>query len=208
MLGTVLLLTTMARAEGKEDPVLVDAAADHHQKGVEFYRSGRFDAARIEFDTAFQLSNNPGVLFNLAKTCEQLGDYAQAMRHAERFQQTLKAPDPELDELLARLRARLAPPPPQPTPRKGLPLWPGVSGVVLGGVLMVSGIATAGLGYQLSRDVESMPLSLADYDAADAKGRLLNNSTIGLLVAGGVVAGAGITLVILSRRYSLQHKTP
>ena len=72
----------------KEAPAALskqDAAAQHFQLGVEFYRAGDYAAARVEFDAAYGLSGLPDLLHNLSLTAEKQGQIAAAIDYEERF---------------------------------------------------------------------------------------------------------------------------
>lgn len=72
----------------KEAPAALskqDAAAQHFQLGVEFYRAGDYAAARVEFDAAYGLSGLPDLLHNLSLTAESQRQIAAAIDYEERF---------------------------------------------------------------------------------------------------------------------------
>ena len=61
-IGVAGLAMPAAAQTLKEAPAMLnkqDAAAQHFQLGVEFYRAGDYAAARVEFEAAFGLSQLP-----------------------------------------------------------------------------------------------------------------------------------------------------
>jgi len=62
-----------------------DDARAHHRRGVELYGRGRFVEALAEFEGAYALHANPGLLFNLGQTHYQLGHYALALQALHQY---------------------------------------------------------------------------------------------------------------------------
>src|SRR5579884_3926042 len=54
-------------------------ARDHYEKGLTHYNLGEFDPAVEEFKKAYELSNAPGLLFNIAQVYRAKEDYKQAL---------------------------------------------------------------------------------------------------------------------------------
>jgi hypothetical protein len=110
ILALLLGLTTTAHAEG--DAQLEEARA-HVQKGQQFYDEDAFEAARAEFQRAYEQSKSYKILYNLALVSTQLNDFATAYRHHERYLRDggAEVPEPRRAEVLRaleRLRPRIA----------------------------------------------------------------------------------------------------
>jgi tetratricopeptide (TPR) repeat protein len=54
-------------------------ARDHYEKGLKHYNLGEFDPAVEEFKKAYELSDAPGLLFNIAQVYRAKEDYKQAL---------------------------------------------------------------------------------------------------------------------------------
>jgi len=54
-------------------------ARDHYEKGLTHYNLGEFDPAVEEFKKAYELSNAPGLLFNIAQVYRAKEDFKQAL---------------------------------------------------------------------------------------------------------------------------------
>lgn len=76
---------------------------------MKFYEAGAYDAARVEFEACYALSNVPDILYNLTLTAEKQGKLADAIGYAERYLAAQKdAPDTAaVKERIARLRQQL-----------------------------------------------------------------------------------------------------
>jgi tetratricopeptide (TPR) repeat protein len=81
----------------------IAAAQRHFQSGAEFFQRGNYEAARLEFESAYQLSKYPQLLFNLAKTAEKLNRTADLIRYLEEY----LASNPPAEEA-GQLREKLA----------------------------------------------------------------------------------------------------
>lgn len=113
-----LFLTLTAQAE--ETPR--GAARSHSKTGEDFFKQGRFAEARVEFEAAFALSQEPDLLFNVAKSYEREGSIVQALGAYDRYL-ALRRDDTETAARVQRMRESLAPAapilpaPPVPSPR-------------------------------------------------------------------------------------------
>lgn len=116
----VLLGTAYAEAAraGDEDSAEARAARHHFDLGEAFYRSGKLEAARLEFETAYRLYPVPLLLWNLGKVAEKQGRKAEAIDYLERYvraqrdEAQRKAEADALAEVqtsLERLRSEVAP---------------------------------------------------------------------------------------------------
>jgi tetratricopeptide (TPR) repeat protein len=157
--ATAVLATTLAVAAlpaAAEDRA-TKAARKHYDKGEKLFALGRFDAALLEYEAAFEAKALPGFLFNIGQCHRNLGDYDAAIFS---FKKYLKL-DPDADnkeavlELIDELEAErkeivIDEPPPPPPPRAGgkKPIYK--KWWFWGGVAAVAGASTGT--YLLLRD--------------------------------------------------------
>lgn len=172
------LLTSIPAAKADEArqklfpaaPEIGAVAERHFDDAAAFYKAGNYEAAKVEFSAAYDLSRHPDLLYNLSLVAERQARYADALALTERFlaEKGSQATQQERDEAggrIARLRTQLAPagvtaPGPAPgrvasasavaptTPRttpatepeKGRSNWAGPLLLGVGGGLVVGGI--------------------------------------------------------------------
>lgn len=177
--------------------------------GQRLYEEGRYEEAIVAFQTAYDLSKRPLMLFNIANAYERLGQLEQAIASLNQYR--VFADPSEQDVLLARvqtLERRLAaqrPPVPVPVPapapvlpdpvptrpvpqRRSVAPWV----VTLGGAAVaLAGTSVAGLTWSRSRDL---------LEQGDEQGwqrlRPVNNAAVVSGLAGGAVGAVGLTWVI------------
>src|SRR5690606_20052052 len=108
-LVVLLLLATTSIAPARADGV-ADEAEVHFRLAAEHYTKGRLNEALAEFFISNRLAPNRNVVFNIARTYEQLGKLDEAFR----YYNDLAAEDwsekdrKNLDAALARLRPKVA----------------------------------------------------------------------------------------------------
>jgi len=161
VVAVLAMLVAIARTAAADDPATRDAR-QHFDKGEKLYALGRFDAALVEYEAAFEAKPLPGFLFNIGQCHRNLGDYDSAIFSFRKYLRL--APDAEnreavlalIDDLeqqkeqaeqTKRQQAFAPPPSPQRTdrPRRFYTRW-----WFWGGVAAVAG---AGAGtYFLLRD--------------------------------------------------------
>jgi tetratricopeptide (TPR) repeat protein len=61
------------------------AAKALYQQGVAFFRAGKFEAAAGLFKAAYEQDQSPTLLYNLARTYEEMGEPAQAAAHFQNY---------------------------------------------------------------------------------------------------------------------------
>jgi tetratricopeptide (TPR) repeat protein len=211
----VLLLSAPALGQtpGAGDPPAgdpkIEAAKQHHDKGVEFFEAGDYESALTEFKATYDLSKRQDVLFNMAVATDKLGRYSESAGYLERYL-TLEPGAKDAKELLAKVRTKMAAsasaalPPTRRTASKP-PAGASVL-VALGASLLIADIGTAAAGYSLSSRVESQPLDLWTYLDSEAQGQRLNQASAALLAIGLSASLAGVTWHLVA--YGRQHRTP
>ena len=199
-----------------------DAAAQHFQLGLKFYRAGDYAAARVEFEAALGLSGEADLLHNLSWTAEKQGQIAVAIDYEERFLAVKSSAltTAELDQARGRLvrlrelqsRGPQAAPsdsPPaaapvttarraEPSPRGYRPPVGALALLVGGGSALVAGIACGGAALAISGQLHSgQAFTLREIDTLNTQGQALNGAAIALDVVGGLsVVGGGVWLVL------------
>lgn len=108
VITTVAARTMPAHARGEGDRSL-DTALALNRRSSDLYRQGRYGEAIALLREAYRLNPDPILQYNLARSCEQLGDYVCAIDAYETY---LAAAEPSdrvsVEARLARCRARLA----------------------------------------------------------------------------------------------------
>ena len=84
-----LAQSTSANADAQQ--TARDQAEGFMRRGVEQYKKGEFELARVEFARAFALVQHPAIARNLADTEMQLGRYRDAAEHWSFFLKTVPA---------------------------------------------------------------------------------------------------------------------
>lgn len=88
-------------------------ARQRYNRGLQLYSEANYDAARVEFERAYQLAPSYKILYNIGLAYEQLGDYVQALTILERYLQQggNEITDERRNEVikeLAQLKPRIA----------------------------------------------------------------------------------------------------
>ena len=60
-------------------------ASLHYDRGLKLYDDGNYEAARVEFERAYELAPNYRVLYNIGHCYKQLNDYVAALKALERY---------------------------------------------------------------------------------------------------------------------------
>jgi len=108
--------TTAAPAAAPASPALdpkLEEARQRYARGLQLYNESNFEAARVEFERAYELAPSYKILYNVGLSCEQLGDYVQALRTLERYLREGGADvsderKAEVTKELAQIRPRIA----------------------------------------------------------------------------------------------------
>lgn len=63
----------------------MEEARQRYTRGLALFSEGNYEAARVEFERAYQLAPSYRILYNIGLAYEQLGDYVQAQASLKRF---------------------------------------------------------------------------------------------------------------------------
>jgi tetratricopeptide (TPR) repeat protein len=159
MTATAVPGTARAAEKGASpNQAQLNAAKGFFANGQALYAQGRYEAAWLEFSSAYQMVQLPDLLFNMARCEAKLGRNADAAKHYREFlKQSPSDPEaPKIEAEIARLEGRspepvapapVAPPPPPPAPveppARRIPLITTVAGGTAV-VLLIAGAATLG----------------------------------------------------------------
>jgi hypothetical protein len=102
-------------ADGKADvpDAAKDEARQRYQRGLQLFNEANYEAARVEFERAYQLAPSYKILYNIGLCYGQLGDYVQAQSTLQRYLE-IGAHDisedrrSEVAKELAQIRPRIA----------------------------------------------------------------------------------------------------
>ena len=173
-----------------------DAAIQHFRLGVEFYRLGNYEAARVEFEAAYGLSKMSDLLHNLSLTAEKQGQIGEAIDFEERFLagkrgeltadetdqargrllrlrdiQSGKAPHPVVGASVAPATAPTAQPAPPVRAGGWRPPGAAIGLMVGGGAALVAGIACGSVALSTgARLASGQAFTLREIDALKAQG--------------------------------------
>ncbi len=79
-------------------PEAIAAARAFFEKGEAYYKAGKYQAAWVEFSSAFQIVEMPDLLFNIARCEAKMGRAADAAKHFRQFL-AAKPDDPDADNI-------------------------------------------------------------------------------------------------------------
>lgn len=171
ILAAALLTSALAfpaRAKESALSLIEQKVKAHVQRGNEHYDAHRYQEAIEEFEAAYVLAEAPALLFNIAQAQRLKGDKATAKKTYERY---IAAVPAGATAEVARDHARQ-----------------------LGEELQ----REEALARQRKADEERMAAEEQVRKAVEARWRSRHNAGIGVLVAGGLVAGTGGLLYALS----------
>lgn len=213
----VLLLTCFAARAGAQDVAAppADAPEDddamartHFEAGRQHYDRGRYDLALGEFEVAYEMSEQPKLLFNLYLATERLGRLQESADYLERYLPHAEEDRPVLEERLANLRQRIAdaaaaergavaPPPPSTRASSG-PSAAAIVSFSAGG----AGLVTFALFALLSSGEDADLASTCGRDAGrrcstDDTATLSTYNTIADLGLGVTLIGAGLGVAFM-----------
>jgi len=73
-----------APAGEEQDPKILEAR-QRYQRGLQLFNEANYDAARVEFERAYQLAPSYKILYNIGLSYEQLGDYVAAQTTLQKY---------------------------------------------------------------------------------------------------------------------------
>lgn len=121
-----LLLALVAPLSARAEDGSAAAAREHYQKGTSYYDLGRYADAIKEFEAAYEIKNDPALLYNLAQSNRLAGNSEQALhfyrtylRYVPKAANRAEIEDriKQLDQLVSQKgSAQTAPPPITTTP--------------------------------------------------------------------------------------------
>lgn len=108
MLATLLCVFGSQAGAGQSDDDRIARA--HYATGIEYYDRAQYRLAAREFEEAYRLAPRPPLLYDIARSCQKLGDLGRAVEFYEAY--LLAAPSALETELingsLATMRPRVA----------------------------------------------------------------------------------------------------
>lgn len=182
-------------------PEKLALAQRHFQRGEQAFRERKYDVSLDEFTTAYEISREPDLLYNLHKVALKLGQKEMALSYLREYRSHRPPADqPAIDKEMADVAAADVkpetaadiepvapppppplppPPPPEPTELTRPPRTAGLTLLSLGGAFVASGAVLLGLGASTT----------ADSAAATTQQR-------GMLVTGGFLVGTGAMALV------------
>ena len=179
-------------------PEKLSLARRHFDAGEQAFRDRKYDAALDEFTTAYEISKEPDLLYNLHKVALKLGQKDMALSYLREYRAHRPASEqPAIDREIADVTAadvkpepaEITPPPAPPPPPPPLPPPPselvrpprsaGLALISVGAAFAVGGAALLAVG----------ATTTPDGGAGTTHGR-------GMLVSGGFLAGTGVVAII------------
>lgn len=213
-----------AAAEGAETPDSLSGAA------VEAFRAGEYDKAIDLFQRAYTLDPQPNYLFNIGRVYEEKGDLEKAVAN---YQEFVKQPGVDIEardaaaERIKVLKKTIAALEEDKEPKPGPVVDPGVDAPTpaeeaaaakkrkmriagysllgVGGATLVIGAVFGGLAIGKSNDAKDAAF-VDDKLALRQEAKSRANVGDGLLITGGVLAGVGLVLVLVSLGKGKQKK--
>jgi tetratricopeptide (TPR) repeat protein len=176
-------------------PAAAETADDHLAKVRELYDKGDFGHARDELLAAYQLEPRPELLFALGQVELNLGHFAVAIDHYEKFIATGPAADQIAlaQQAIGAARARLSEkpsvaPPPAPPPHRA---WDAIDTTItaLGAATLGTGAGLVLYGQHLGHDHSG---SLAAYDRRVSRANRTEWIGAGCIAAGALAVGAAV----------------
>ena len=225
LFALILLFDSAPGRAQDETPINRDIAQKHWELGEKLYQASNYPAALVEFQKAYKLAPRPGMLFNIARCHEVMGDLEEAVKHYERYIEGLpEAKNRGLVKTrITNLKATLAskektapvsapfkkeptavkqevPPAPAPRSWKRTAGWAGLGA---GAALLATGALLGVLAQEKAdeyNDETSAGALYRDLREIESSGEALQAAQIATLIAGGVLFTAGAVLVILDRK--------
>jgi tetratricopeptide (TPR) repeat protein len=217
------LAPAVARADETSDEEL---AKRYYQLGEELYNRSDYEGALKQFQASYALSKRAPLLYNMARCHESLGQHQKAIDLYNEYLASRPANAAVIEARIANLKllikkkqepatqvTKVEPPkppvepPPTRPPARPRPLrLPGWIAVGVGGALIITGIAAAGMVIKKKNEAENANNSTppkeysTDGKSIEDSGRTWQNVEIATLVVGGVIAATGAVLLVLDSR--------
>ncbi len=207
-------LVPVAGAQNEADGALSEQ--DRHARelfllGDDLYAQGRYEEALAAFEEAYELSQRPLLLFNIANAQERSGRWEEAMAslraylpHADEAERArIESRIASLERRVARLRAEEppAPAPEEPSRDRAAPVLLAASGALLAG-----GVVLAILARGARKDiadacgsVDGRRLCSAEASSSLARDRRASWGADALFVASAAALGVGLYLWLRPR---------
>ncbi len=124
----LVLLVFAASSVARADDTV--SAREHYQKGTSFYDLGRYAEAIQEFEAAYEIKNDPALLYNLAQSHRLAGNSEQALHFYRTYLRYVPAAKnhaeiedriKQLEQLVAQKNAAQTEPPAQAFPPGATP---------------------------------------------------------------------------------------
>lgn len=227
--AVVLVLVSCSAVCWAQQDAKQALARKHFELGEKLYQASDYPAALAEFQSAYQLANQPALLFNIARCHDVMAHLRKAIRYYQLYLDLV--PDAKqrgLVELrIVRLKKRLlkkagkqaAPAPAsspgsQPASYVPLPFEPppplittwktsvGIGCVALGGAALAGGFIVGAVAKNKADEYNLGVRQQAPYyhlNEIDQQGRQLDSVALALMISGGVVAATGIGLMFWDR---------
>ncbi len=224
LIALALVLPLGAReALGQADKAAAVKAEEHSRLGVEHYQAGRFPDAIREMLAAYQLVPDPGLLYNIARIYQKMGERQLALDFFSRFVKAEDADPGQVQKALGHIQEvrdqvqkdeqaaldlqreeRLEREEEERRRREEERLMQGPDRTLaytvggLGAVALVAGGVLGGLAISASADVSNENIVYADRLQARDRGEtlaLLGDLAVGIGLAG---LGAGAALYLLT----------
>jgi len=211
-LAAALLLAPAAFAQDETQPsrplTADERARELYLRGDRLYAEGSYDEAVVAFEKAYELSQRPALLYDMANALERLGRYEEALRRLQDY--VPYAPEQQRSTVLKRIRSLearaeeqrrrdgdAAPPAPaspgnpagspemrgpgEPAPPAPPPYEPAPSPPILGYAIGGAGIASIGLGVIFGISASSARSDAEDQCVSDGSGTYCPKAVEGLL---------------------------
>lgn len=103
---------TSGKPAAKNDPQAIASARAHYERGLRLYEDGSFDAARVEFQRAYEIAPTYRILYNLGLVRQMQNEFVDALASLERYLEEGGAQVPEarrveVQRLVTELRSRV-----------------------------------------------------------------------------------------------------
>jgi len=111
--GLTIAVWAVLSLTARPAPAAEDAAAsarEHYQKGTAFYDLGKYDEAIKEFEAAYEIKNDPALLYNLAQSYRLAGNAEQALHFYRTYLRRVPkvANRAEIEERITALEQQVA----------------------------------------------------------------------------------------------------